>query len=108
MVKPLTLKSTKSDEATTRLRQAILTGEIAPGEWLRQEDLALLASALLPVRGLARLESEGFVEHFPDQGVRVVAYSLNDIHEYYDLRMMLEPYLVRLVGGEPHPGGSGS
>ena len=92
-------KATKSEEAVARLRQAILRGEIAPGEWLRQEDLAArFGISPTPVReALRQLQSEGLVEHIPRRGVKVVAYTLNSAREYYDLRELLEPYTLRLA-----------
>ena len=92
-------RTTKSAAAVDRLRTAILSGEIAPGEWLCQEDLAeRFGISPTPVReGLRRLEAEGLVEYIPHRGVKVVAYTLHDAQEYYDLRAMLEPYVVRLA-----------
>ena len=92
-------KATKSESAVVRLRQAIWRGEIAPGEWLRQEDLAeRFGISPTPIReALRRLEAEGLVEHMPHRGVRVVAYTLNSANEYYDLRAQLEPYALRLA-----------
>ena len=94
-----TIKATKSESAVVRLRQAIWRGEIAPGEWLRQEDLAeRFGISPTPVReALRRLEAEGLVEHIPHHGVKVVAYTLNNAREYYDLRARLEPYALRLA-----------
>jgi DNA-binding GntR family transcriptional regulator len=92
-------KATKSESAVLRLRQAIWRGEIAPGEWLRQEELAdRFGISPTPIReALRRLEAEGLVEHMPHRGVRVVAYTLNSANEYYDLRAQLEPYALRLA-----------
>ena len=97
-LKPQT-RITKSAAALHRLRTAILSGEIAPGEWLRQEDLAeRFGVSPTPVReGLRRLEAEGLVEYIPHRGVKVVAYTLHDAQEYYVLRAMLEPYVLRLA-----------
>jgi DNA-binding GntR family transcriptional regulator len=92
-------KATKSESAVARLRQAIWRGEIAPGEWLRQEDLAeRFGISPTPVReALRQLEADGLVEHIPHRGVKVVAYTLNTAREYYDLRVQLEPYALRLA-----------
>jgi len=98
-------KKTKVEAAVDRLRQAILSGDIAPGQWLRQDDLAQrLGISSTPIReALRRLESDGLVEHVPHQGVKVVAYSLNTAREYYQLRAMLEPYALRLAAEQMHP-----
>jgi DNA-binding GntR family transcriptional regulator len=99
-------KQTKVEAAVGRLRRAILSGEIAPGEWLRQDELAQrMGISSTPIReALRRLEADGLVEHVPHLGVKVVAYSLNSAREYYDLRMMLEPYALRLAAQRIQPG----
>jgi DNA-binding GntR family transcriptional regulator len=98
-------KKSKVEAAVERLRQAILSGEIAPGQWLRQDELAeSLGISSTPIReALRRLESDGLVEHVPHQGVKVVAYSLNTAREYYQLRAMLEPYALRLAAERLRP-----
>ena len=98
-------KKTKSDSAVDRLRHAILSGEIGPGEWLRQDELAQrLGISSTPIReALRRLEADGLVEHVPHHGVKVVAYSLNTAREYYDLRAVLEPYALRLAAARMQP-----
>ena len=54
------------------LRHAILSGEIGPGEWIRQEEVAeRLGSSRLPVREALRiLEAEGLTEHERHKGAR--------------------------------------
>ena len=49
--------------ATTELRNAILSGSLAPGTWLRQEELAeRFGVSRMPVRqALLALEREGLV-----------------------------------------------
>src|SRR5437868_5405795 len=90
---------TTTTGTASSLRQAILRGEILPGEWLRQEDLAArFGISPTPVReAMRQLQSEGLVEHIPRRGVKVVAYTLNSAREYYDLRELLEPYTLRLA-----------
>lgn len=87
---------TKVGKVVAYLRQAILRGEIAPGEWLRQDELAeAFGVSPTPVREAFRhLEAEGLVEHIPHRGVRAVAYDLSVARDYYDLRALLEPYAV--------------
>lgn len=88
---------TKVGKVVAFLRQAILTGDIAPGEWLRQDELAeKFGVSPTPIREAFRhLEAEGLVEHIPHRGVRAVAYDLNVADNYYELRALLEPYAVR-------------
>lgn len=80
------------------LREAIVTGAFAPGEWLRQESLAeAIGVSRIPVRtALLQLESEGLVVFHPHRGARVRSLSEVQINEIYRLRMLLEPYALRL------------
>lgn len=80
------------------LREAILSGAFAPGEWLRQESLAAaIGVSRIPVRtALLQLESEGLVHFHPHRGARVRTMSPEQINEIYRLRSLLESYALRL------------
>ena len=82
-----------SRRIATALRDEILSGAIAPGERLRQDELAArLGSSRLPVReALRMLESEGLVELEPNKGARVPALSLDEVNTLYRMRERLEP-----------------
>ncbi|MCC7362806.1 MAG: GntR family transcriptional regulator [Dehalococcoidia bacterium] len=64
---------TKADVVHEALQNAILSGNIAPGEHLRQEEVAAKwGVSQTPVReAFRRLESEGLVEHAANRGVVV-------------------------------------
>jgi len=80
-----------------RLRTAIVEGELPPGEWLRQERLAQqYGVSQMPVReALKQLAAEGLVEHVPYRGVRVVAFSPEDVEDLYAHRAFLEGRAAR-------------
>jgi len=80
-----------------KLRFAILNGAIQPGEWLRQERLAQeYQVSQMPVReALKQLTAEGLVEHVPYRGVRVVAFSPEDISDLYACRSFMEGLAAR-------------
>ena len=61
------------DQALTLLREAIVTGDLAPGEVIKDADLAeRLGLSVAPVRAaLARLADEGLVEAKPQSHTRV-------------------------------------
>jgi len=82
----------------TVLRGAIENGTFAPGEWLRQETLAdAIGVSRIPVRtALLQLESEGLVTFHPHRGAQVRSISIAQIEEIYRLRLLLEPYALRL------------
>lgn len=80
-----------------RLRAAILEGFYKPGEWLRQEKLAQeLGVSQMPVReALKELATEGLIEHVPYRGVRVIAFSPEDVGDLYAHRAFLEGRAAR-------------
>ncbi|WP_299057372.1 GntR family transcriptional regulator [uncultured Nocardioides sp.] len=83
-----------ADDTYAAIRQEILRGERAAGEWLREEDLAAsLGVSRTPVReALRRLASEGLVRHERHRGVQVESWSLADLDEIFSLRSVLEPW----------------
>ena len=88
-----------TDHVLDALRTAILAGELAAGETLRQEDLAeRLGVSRMPVReAIKRLHSEGLVEVLPSRRVRVAELSRAEIEDIYDMRAALEPLAIRLA-----------
>lgn len=82
---------------TDQVRSSILEGRIKPGEWLRQERLAQeLGVSQMPVReALKRLAVEGFVEHLPYRGARVVTLTPEDVEDLYACRAVLEARAAR-------------
>jgi DNA-binding GntR family transcriptional regulator len=78
------------------LRHAILSGEIGPGEWIRQEELAeRLGSSRLPVREALRiLEAEGLTEHERHRGARVPSLSMHEVDVIYRMREQLEQLAI--------------
>lgn len=81
------------------VRSAILSGLIAPGARLRQEELAdLFGTSRIPVReALRALEYEGLVTSEPHRGFTVTSLDADDIEEVYELRILLEGQAVRLA-----------
>lgn len=84
------------------LREEILAGDLTPGTWLRQDELAArLGSSRLPVREALRiLEADGLTETLPNRGARVPVLSLADVNTYYRMRERLEP--LTLSESLPH------
>lgn len=74
------------------LRAAILAGEFAPGQMLRQEALAKrLGVSRVPLReALQRLESEGQVVLHPHRGFAVASLDAEEIEEIFHLRILIE------------------
>jgi DNA-binding GntR family transcriptional regulator len=78
--------------AYNRLREAILTGTLAAGTPLRQEELATqLGMSRLPVReALRRLDSEGLVALRPRRGYIVATLDRQEIEDVLELHGTLE------------------
>jgi DNA-binding GntR family transcriptional regulator len=85
--------------ATERLRQLIVTGEIAPGSELSQVRLAEIAGvSTTPVReALRRLEAEGLVESRHNRRPRVPAFDPDDLDAVYCGRILLESTAIAIT-----------
>ena len=86
------IPETMVDGITERLRQAIITGAIRPGERIRVADLERkFGVSHIPIReALRRLQSEGFVEVSPRRTTIAAGVDLNDLANIYDLRRIIE------------------
>ena len=84
------------DDAVDAIREAILSGRLAPGARLIEDDLAgMLNVSRGPIRqALFRLQQEGLVVHEAHRGASVAQVSANDIAEIYSLRTALERLAV--------------
>ena len=83
----------------SRLRYAIISRQLKPGEHLRELPLAnRFGVSRVPVReALIRLEHEGLVRGEPRRGAFVVGMTLADIRELYEVRAILEVRGARLA-----------
>lgn len=83
-------------EAT--LREAILSGRLAGGIPLRQEDLAAaFGVSRMPVReALRQLEAQALLDFVPHKGAVVTEISAADAADTYAIRMALEPAALAL------------
>jgi DNA-binding GntR family transcriptional regulator len=78
--------------ATERLRRAILTGDMAPGQRLVEQELAdRFAVTRASLRAaLIDLTAEGLVERIPNRGARVRGVTLDEAVAITECRMALE------------------
>ena len=85
------------DRIAASIREAIFLGSLGGGVQLKQNDVAQeLGVSPVPVReALKKLTSEGLLVNERHKGVTVAPLSLSDFREITDLRLMLEPYLLR-------------
>jgi DNA-binding GntR family transcriptional regulator len=90
---------TKADDIALALEEAIVSGEIAPGTVLRQEQLSeRFAVSRTPVReALRRLAALGLVSFVPNRGVRVRTISRAELREAFLVRAELESLATELA-----------
>src|SRR5688500_1453856 len=88
---------TRADWVDRRLKEAILRGDLAPGERLVAATLAERWNvSATPLReAIQRLAAEGLVETAPQRGARVAPVSVRDGEGIYELRLLLEPRALR-------------
>jgi DNA-binding GntR family transcriptional regulator len=88
----VTLDTTKADDIALVIEEAIVSGELAPGTVLRQEQLSeQFKVSRTPVReALRRLAALGLVSFVPNRGVRVRTISREELHEAFMVRAELE------------------
>lgn len=95
-MKELTHKPLK-EEIYDALHRQIIAGKYAPGDWLRQEDIASqMGVSMTPVReALDLLVAKGIAERVPYRGVRVREMSEKDVVEAYGMRLFLEAMVAK-------------
>ncbi|MQB01063.1 MAG: FCD domain-containing protein [Actinobacteria bacterium] len=88
-----------TDRAYDVVRENIVSGRLAPGSRLPEDELAALSGvSRTPVReALRRLQAEGFVEFRSNRGARVASWTQDDIDDLYGLRGLLESYAAMLA-----------
>ncbi len=87
------------DVVFNHLREAILSGELKPGERLMENQLAeKIGVSRTPIReAIRKLELEGLVEMVPRKGAQVASMSKKDIQNVLEVRAALEQLAVRLA-----------
>ena len=81
------------------LKQAIIQGQILPGEWLVESHIAdMLGISRTPVReAIHKLERERLIERQPRGGFTVLALNRDEIEETFGIRSVLEGYAASLA-----------
>jgi DNA-binding GntR family transcriptional regulator len=90
---------TKADDLALVLEEAIVSGELAPGSVLRQEQLSeRFHVSRTPVReALRRLAALGLVSFVPNRSVRVRTLSREELREAFLVRAELESLATELA-----------
>jgi DNA-binding GntR family transcriptional regulator len=95
----VTTESTKADDIAVVIEEAIVSGELAPGTILRQEQLSeQFAVSRTPIReALRKLAALGLVSFEPNRGVRVRTVSREELYEAFLVRAELESLATELA-----------
>lgn len=95
---PLTMVEHRTVEevVTAKMRNAIITGTLKPGERLAYRDLAnRFGVSVTPVRiAIRELANEGIVQLRPHSGARVSPLSTDELEEIFALRAGIEGWLA--------------
>lgn len=87
------------DHVADRIREAVLSGHLAPGTRLKENQLAeQLGVSRIPIReALSRLEAEGFIKRVPYRGAMVARLTAEQVKESFMLRSLLEGHAAKLA-----------
>lgn len=96
---------TKSQIVLDRLRDAIISGALIPGQKIPQDEIAAsMEISRIPLReAFQKLEEQGFVTIIPHHGVIVTPLSTNEIKEVYLIRLNLELLATRAAAERIDP-----
>jgi len=88
-----------------RMREDIINGILREGSWLKTHDLARrYGVSTNPIReALHQLSGEGFVVILRNRGARVRTLDEAFVRNIFDIRALIEPYLVRLFVEQAGP-----
>lgn len=89
----------RGERAYRHIRAAIQSGQLKPGERLREVELAeSIGLSRTPIReALARLESDGLIVHDATRGIVVAELDYSMVTELYYMREVLEGTAARLT-----------
>ena len=93
-------KNSLKDKAYDVIKQKITSCKFKPNDFINERDLIdELHVSRTPIReALSRLEQEHLVTILPKRGVIVTDVSMKDVIEIYNVRELIEPYLVENYG----------
>lgn len=95
-----------TDAVHQAIREAILSGVLAPPAWLREDELAgALRVSRTPVReALRRLADEGLTQHVANRGSVVIPVTIDEVIAVYAVRESLEGLAARSAALRRPPG----
>ena len=95
------------ERAYTIIKAKIVNCEYPPGSFLNEIKLIEeIGTSRTPIReAMSKLEHENLVKIIPKKGVLVSSFSLSEINEVYQVRKLVEPFIIRTWGCEIDPQG---
>ena len=86
----------KKDQVVAAIKDAILSGDIAPGEQIVESRMAQELGSGIPLvrEALIALEHQGFVQKTPYKGTTVTKLAPSELQQVFQLRVELEPLAV--------------
>jgi DNA-binding GntR family transcriptional regulator len=101
----MTSAKTRQEAAVEALREAIVDGVYAPGQRLKQHELAQQhGCSVIPIReALHQLAAEGFVVLDPQRGARVATFDGRALEEIFEVRIALEQIAVQRAAARMTP-----
>jgi DNA-binding GntR family transcriptional regulator len=96
-LRPLAGPASRTDLVAESVRNAILSGDLEPGETLVERRLSeLLGVSKTPVReALISLAHTGLVTVAPNRGITVRRLTTEDLRKVYEVRLLLEPWAAK-------------
>ena len=93
------ISKTLRTEVKEILHRAIVSGQLQPGDHLKETEIAeQLSVSRSPVREAFRqLEQDGLLTSYPNQGTFVKSYDAKEIEEIFTLRAVLENLAFELI-----------
>ncbi len=97
--KPIERHQTLREKILETIRDAILKGQLKPGEKVAEPELAeRFGISRTPIREAFRqLESEGYLTVIPRKGAVVTSLSERAVEEFYAIKSILEGYAARMA-----------
>lgn len=95
----LTKRKSLGQHVFEKIKEAIVRGDLAPGQRLVESRLAEMSGiSRTPVReAIHKLEREGYLKKRPRGGFVVPGLDRNDVEETFGIRSVLEGYAARLA-----------
>lgn len=96
--------STRREEVSSRIRRALLTGELRPGQRIKEVRLAEALGVSRPTlrESLQQLIHEGALVQVPYKGIHVAQPTPEELRDVSEVRMPLETMAALRLARDPH------